>query len=955
MDDDQEWRLNIRADYHYKLQKLHCALKLWQQRHNARRHERERTRLAKIHYKQRTLSSVFDHWQRYVCGRRRKNRLAAKAAKFYNFWLQRCTLRLWQSAYVQLLDTQALLADFRQVSSRRRLSQTLLHWQIRYQKQCTSRLLIQQFAARRHLYLARRMLRRWRQHKLHMDKQRVMNKAADVLRTRFLYQSPWQKWRAHLSLLQERKHRATKATIIGIAACQRRVYQHWRAYCHARRRKAHLTRIGDMLYAGKALRLWRQRLKYRRFRQQQYMQACKHADCRSMAMAWKYWAAGFDHVKELQLDEPYRAVLHACQARLVAQAWQKWQRYTNDQLLLAGKLNVARNRWRRKILPRVFEAWRLGVSNQQREKTAYQQANSFAWQRQVRLLWHHWQQQLLRRRIHAAQVELAETYHERHRLAHTWRLWLRARRLLRQWHRKNAMADQLHIEQLARRCLHAWYGQVQRAKAIDDMHMYATAYRHQRMLAAVVVHWRRVTSARRASLAKAQQAQHHHESGLLRGVWALWKRARARRQHVRITLVTLNQLRQRRLARSVVSRWKQHVLQQQALRHKQHQAQQFYQRALINTAYQAWKAFVVEQQDTRAYDADLLALWDVQKRRRLLSRSVQRWQAKLEERSLAVADAVMAQQHLESTLVYQAWMKWTALLACKQKQRGDDRRARSFAQRQLLQHAWRLWHASRPLKALHGERTRDSLSLWAYGLQRRRLRQWRAAYRHRQCIAQRKSAALDRRRRRITMATMAQLLKYEHYTASQAHPLTEAFAKLRAEWQARQPECLTNLNRPPRPLRTMYQPKASARLPTQQPQPSPSSASAAKRDKPRVPLFVQLNQLQQRKQQLTQASAQQPPVRTWQPQLALQESLPLPQPDRPNTEFRAPCLDTAAALQPSASTQVMDNATTSTPSLQLAHILRQLQSALGQDDVRVTDLQRLKGLLHRLEQATTTS
>ncbi|XP_021112889.1 protein SFI1 homolog isoform X3 [Heterocephalus glaber] len=743
----REWKLCVRADYHYRYYLYNLVFQSWKACMRWQQEMRSKYMKAKDHDAKQKMRQAWKAWLIYVAVRRTKLQMHTTALEFS----QQSILWMWWSKWRQQLGQAHMNHAFCGTALKHRaFSLKLQAW-----SQWKEQLLLSQrerwkvvLAVQHHQWWQKRKsLRAWLEY-LNMHRvKKQQNEMAEQLHRVTVLQIHFCDWRwaweqrqslyAHQALVEEL---ARKMAL-------RRAFLHWRRYVSLCTEEIAQREVGERHQQHSLLNFCFRALKDNvtqvHLKQIRKNLAHRQHDMMLLHRFWNIWQSRIEQRAEKEQLPSLNIAWAHYRITVLCKCIKLWLHYTQKrrykQLLQAR----ADGHFQQRTLPAALHTWSRLWRWHQQESVLSARAACFhreVIEKQVFAVW--WQKMFQHRENHLAE-RIAILQAERHLLRRFWLTWhqrVAARQQEREW---EAVACAQHRERRLRNAFCIWKESAQQLRTERISRVQAAQFHSGQLLRWAWSRWRERLALQAAEQQKLMQADLHSQRAMLRRALQKWLAYQGWVWSILQEVTVRESQHNRQLIRWALHRWRKNTMAHADEARRSSQARAHYRRTVCSKVLVQWREVASVQIYYRQWEA--CALREAQKvlERGCLCIWFRCWQDRSQRAAQQKAQLEGAARHHHQHLLREAVAQWKAYhLECVRKKILQRQGSQLLAQR-LSQACFHQWRRQLVVKRQEQQSTARALWFWAFSLQAKAWAAWLGF-------------ALDRRRKKVRLEQAVQ-------------------------------------------------------------------------------------------------------------------------------------------------------------------------------------------------------
>nr|CAB3266008.1 protein SFI1 homolog [Phallusia mammillata] len=759
-----EWRLNAKADIHFRFK---CCNKVWQDWMNfckAQQIKKEKMIVADHYYASTTGTKHFTKWKMYIQLRRMKKAMYNQA---YGIAATSRTKHVWQ-VWVEKQRQNKKDRENSQVAA--------LHWATMTQKMMwktwkdhfSAQL---EFKEKKEIaishydtFLMREALNGWRQYILERrHKSRRVRKAMKFYIVNLKYYTLLQ-WKQRFSDRLNHYKKMELCLSLSVMVTKRKFFLYWMHYVDLikmKRRKEAMANIHDRTRLLKlGIAALSTNVTHQVWKIENKSKALLFYKFKLVEISWITWKNKMERQEETDLQEltliareHYRVALQKMGFLGFISNWRK-------QKVFKQKFVKAEAQFMVKALPKYFSQWKKYVESARKVNKMKRLSTTFHSDVLLSKHFYQWWNRFDQSKETRTLERMAILHYKETTLRTCVEIWHSCTCQILSTNKKDAIARVHYRKALLCSTVRCWKSYTKSCREKEKKFQYAASYHYNSQLAGVWLSWRQYIENQRDKHVKFTLAVTFHSKTVTNKHWEAWMKYIAmvkQSKAVASTKLRLHQVSTKRIAfdawRSGVALLRKERIQKvQALCHRN----QF----LSNLVFQKWRDwstvhYYKKQQSQERVDNAVQFL-----NRCKLQRFFKDWKSATEiakHNKVLVERASQHHNRKVSAVSFQAWILFRYI---KLKKALMMRQANYLCMQNLLKKSFNQWQVALVDKHEEEVKTGDALWHWALTLQAKCFDQWREYNVERKRKRARYADAMDRRRYLKLREGCKQMLQY---------------------------------------------------------------------------------------------------------------------------------------------------------------------------------------------------
>lgn len=504
------------------------------------------------------------------------------------------------------------------------------------------------------------MLRAWQRFAAHEKAERKAVRHADGFHRATVLLSSLRTWER---AIQNKRACAAAATAVEQAGARRaktRAWGVWRTALAARREErealSKAAAARDSVLAQTAFAAWRRYVLFRR----QKAALCAKADA-------------------------------ARNSRLLKQAVRTWHRKLLRNRRIAEVAPVVEDRWKRALMQRQVDRWRLFAAGRILKRLVWRQAEEVRERTLKQQGWNQLKCAFAEKRAYDQACAIADAHNERRllRMCFGARGWVgycdaaEEARLAPKTTLARAHANTVRIRNAVARW-RAWTDAAVKHRRLCNR---ADRHRKDALRRNAIKRWGSFVALQLRKRWLAQQASEFSRRALLNVCFQRWRQSYARKVHYSAVDQTADDYYNARMVAVAFAKWRWSMVASQQSTLRMAEAAQHRRRNLATRALQAWRAWVRNQKEKNR----LVATANEHAATSAARRAWRQWKRRVDAARQAVADEAVASAHCTAALVKSAWRRWRNAAVAGQNRRTAAALALAASEAAVARRAFAAW------------------------------------------------------------------------------------------------------------------------------------------------------------------------------------------------------------------------------------------------------------------------
>ncbi|CAH1783764.1 unnamed protein product [Owenia fusiformis] len=758
----REWRLNFRAECHYRYTMWNKVWRLWREYTLKQRAKTAKFKLA-IHYADvSSLKHCFDRWRDYIEIKREKTSRKITAEHFAYQLAIRHVWTVWRGKLLDLRVEREQEVVAHHIWQLRLLTRFWSVWRDHYLASVEAKDLETLAISHNRTMILSLVWKAWMQYIINRREKSAIKEFAtrhhnDVLSQRYFL--IWQnRWHQH----QKRARHAERLDQLAKRVRLRRIFTHWQHYIDLVYEKRSQTQRAEMHYMRHLLRVGFKGLQLyvvqRRIKVVRQHMASQLRCKMLLHRTWNSWLNRCESSEELKMLSLSRKAWKHHQKKVLQRAVDQWKTYVRWRFHRQKQYVIADAHYTTRYIPRLLHHWQLFVEIRQDKRHMEKEALCFLRVNTCAKFFYTWRSAYSQSLDNRMMENMAILHNEatlRKQYLITWRMKTHLR-LEEKDHQVLAVSHYGTV--ICRKVFSAWVNIIREANKQHAAEARAERHNIHTRKTLVLNAWKRYTQYRREKNRKTQRARHHFKEVVCKKVIIVWRqeteqhRARVNEAEKRYKIKCLKHL------RWAFIEWHSNTVEGKQLKAKTSVADSWFRHNTLNKVLQHWRDHAVVARYKRQHTNTQVQEARLQLNKVVLLHSLVRWRAAKDSAVLSRLKQEQAAIHCNHNVlskIMRAWRQYVSLSHKKQLLEQQCIWLRNTRLTVTMFMKWRsVYHESVQ------ERAKTGIALWQWSLvvQRKSLIAWYQYVQERKYKKRRLDTALKEHRARLVKRGVTQWL-----------------------------------------------------------------------------------------------------------------------------------------------------------------------------------------------------
>ncbi|XP_072271632.1 protein SFI1 homolog [Pyxicephalus adspersus] len=786
----KEWRLEIRADCHYRYICYKMCFYAWRKFVQTQRKTKQKYEVAEHHAQKQIMQSAWHHWITYVRICKTKHRMHSKALDFRLYGILHNTWHMWVVQFqrrqkIHEMETLSLKHWAVSLQTRAWLQWRELYLQTEEEKYKEQKGLIQ---FRR--FKLKTSLKSWLLYMFYRRQKRQQN----ALALRFFHEKLIQRYfSVWVSIFEEvKKIQAIQehCDLLARRCVIRRVFTHWKHYLQISSEELHLQKLAQDHYKLHLMDVGFHALKKNvslvHTTQLRKMLASHQYQSWLQRRFWTLWQYRLEQKEENRLVSLTMAAYSHCRLLLLQKYFSAWVQYIQLCKFKKVLIITAECHYAKCQLPRFFHTWRKCTYLHQRNREMEDQAIEFHRSCVQKRVLSTWYEKLNHQREIRLAERMAVLHYNWQLLEQYWSLWKRRLAAVKAEHKLDVFASEHCWRRQLMHVLNTWKEHVQEIKAERSKEEAAVIHHRLHCMKSFWHHWRLFVSYRQNKQQRQLCAQKHYQRCLLAKVLNGWKLYQINAKGILQTVVIKEKLNNETILREALHTWRNHMMAQIEEKRQMLLAVNHYRTSTLRQVVRAWRDAACVQAHSREQTAEQVREAIACLQRGKLNRLFLYWRENSKTTGDLRVRMEMASKHHARCLLRHCLKRWKVYHAVHWRKMLLQRQQNNFFRLRLIKSCMIKWQQMLVEKRHQDKHTIQALWHWSLNLQGKVFDCWLTYVHERRRKKQRLAEAVDVYRTDLMREGVTRILrlmsgmKQFRTELSTQHQLKEVYTQNRA-------------------------------------------------------------------------------------------------------------------------------------------------------------------------------
>ncbi|XP_073485360.1 protein SFI1 homolog [Aquarana catesbeiana] len=760
----KEWRLEIRADCHYRYICYKMCFFAWRKFVQTQRETKQKYQVAKRHAQKQIMRQAWHHWIICVHICRTKRHMLSEALEFRQNGDLRNTWHMW---VVQFQRRQ-------RIHEMENLS--LKHWAVSLQMRVWLQwrelyLYTQEEKHKEHKALMhfrycqlKTSIRSWLLYVYYRRQKRQQN----ILAVHFCHENRIRQyfsvWVHVLDEVKKMQAIQEHCDFLARRCVLRRAFTHWKHYMLIASEEVHLLKLAQDHYRLHLMDIGFCALKKNvsivHTSQKRKEQASHQYQCWLLRRFWTLWQYRLEQKEEERLGSLTVAAHSHCRLLLLQKYFSAWVQYIPLCKFKKVLVTTAESHYAKCLLPRYFDAWRTCAYLQHKGREMEAQAIVFHRSCVQRRVLSTWCEKLNHQKETRLAERMAILHYNWRLLEQYWGSWKRHLIAVQAEHELDVLASEHSWRRQLMHALHTWKKYVQEIKAERSKEDAAMGHHRQHCIKTCWHHWRLFVSYRLQKQQRQLCAQDHYQHWLLKSVLNAWKLYHRNTKDIMQAVVIKEKLYKEAILREALHTWGSHTMVQTKARKQTLLAVNHYRITTLRQVMWAWRDAACVQAHNREQTAEQVREAAAFLQKGKLQHMFLYWRNHSKTTKDIRVKMEMATKHHARCLLRQCLKQWKVYHSVYWRKMVLQRQQNNFFRLRLSKSCLRKWHQMLVEKRWQDKQTIQALWHWSLNLQGKVFDCWLAYVLERRRKKQRLAEAVEVYRTDLMREGVTRILRF---------------------------------------------------------------------------------------------------------------------------------------------------------------------------------------------------
>ncbi|CAF0727562.1 unnamed protein product [Brachionus calyciflorus] len=762
--DRNEWRLNVKAECHYKYVISNKMWYCWKDFVSESKHDKNLENKALEHYNDKIKRKYYEDWKRFQIENLKKRINLSIVQKKRNFEILKQTFQNWYFRYTNAKRSEKLLeiadSHFKLVV----LSKCYSMWNYKFSHDKEDRRKIKlanQFYRQQQLrkvFTSIKMYTLYRRKKK-IQKQKLDEYAESQLVYR-IYQIWYEKYQNRVKINElEDEIVDFRQTYLKI-----RVLTFMREEYHYRLRLKHLEL--------KAKKFYEKKLKLKAFmaikenhleiknKIIEYQKAEKFDSLWSKKIAFNIWLDKLDDkndIKQLHLD--YKARKHY-ENYLLKTGLKTWKYFIKNKKKLNAKQKIADDFYNKNVVRKFFNVIVVYTEDTKRKRENHRLAEEFYKNNAYLKYFEIWYQKYEQTIELQMNLRIAILHYESTVQNKIFSIWSNKYQLKIRDEINENRAEYWYRKHLLKKFIHVWIEHTRENRQEIDNDKKALIHDHKRLCSPVFLNWKKFVEERRIFYQKCDQADQFYKIKLSKKILEIWQLQTKDFKSINEIVNTKFHNKQKEKCHEMLTLWRGQVREKKIEKQNEELAITFYLRHLMVKIIYEWQNYTSNKKLKKFYDQNKIENFhDIQFK--LIKRHIfSIWRQKSLEMMSEERKEKIAIEFYNKKIQQKFLIGWKIFhKVCIQK-RLLNNQAKLFSEMRLKSEFFFKWSLKYEQECEQREKNEKSLLLWSINIQKNCFTAWQNWIENKKKKKHRYKQALEMRQHDILQECSRKFLQY---------------------------------------------------------------------------------------------------------------------------------------------------------------------------------------------------
>ncbi|KAG8455829.1 hypothetical protein GDO86_001866 [Hymenochirus boettgeri] len=586
------WKLNIRADCHYRYILYKMCFYNWRKYILEQQRKKQKVQIAKQHAQTLLMWQACKFWKNYVKIRKTKQYMLLTALEFRehkdlsNTWCL-WILRLEQKQSYHDMGTLALKHWAMSLQNR-----AWLKWRELYLLYMTEKQKTLQAVVHHRKCKIKAALKAWQLYIYFRREKQHQKNVAVCVHQEFLTKRYFSYWYHALAKVQHIQTLEKHFDSLAERCLLRRILRRWKNYILVHSEKTRMRKVAEEYHKhhlmAVAFSTLKQNVSHVQTYREQKLQASLLCHIMLVRKYWTTWKSCLEQKEEEKLLPLTLAAHSHYKLFLVQKYFKMWLCYKEKQMLKLVLNKAARSHFAKSMLPRSFQLWRKRQVLQQQRRCMEEQATHFYRQNVLKSVFLIWQEILNQRRENCLSERMAILHFDWRILERYWFTWKNRLSLHILESKCNSKAANHHRRYQLLAAVNLWREYVHETKTQRAREEKAMYHHDVICLQKAWCHWRMFMLQRREDCQRQVHADLHYQHCLLAHTFSAWKHYHACMQDIFHQVVEKEKEKRNAILRAVLTIWRNRATAESLERRQESLAVIHYRATALKKVLHAW-------------------------------------------------------------------------------------------------------------------------------------------------------------------------------------------------------------------------------------------------------------------------------------------------------------------------------------------------------------------------------
>ncbi|KAM4049184.1 protein SFI1 homolog [Anomaloglossus baeobatrachus] len=730
----KEWRLNVRAELHYRYTLYTLCFKAWRSYVITQNQTKQKHLIATQFAQKRVMCLALHHWVIYIQMHRTKNHMLSTALEFREYRLMCNTWHVWLKRIEEghrnhQLETLALNHWALSLQMRAWLQWKEMHLLIEQDKVKTKK------AIQHHrLCNLQAAMRAWLLYLHYRQQKKQQHALALCLYREHLTLRYFTLWSHEMEKARRMQEKQDSCESLARHFILRRVFNHcplnYATDIQLTSEEANLLKVAQDHYKSHLLKsgchAFKKNICLVQSTKHRKLQAANHYYSSMLRRFWTKWQCRMEQKEENRLLSLTKAAHSHYRSVVMQKCFNFWVAYKQQSKIKKMLIAAADSHYARCLLPQSFQTWWQQTCIKQKCREMEDQAAqfySFSVQRRVLLTWS-------KKLEHQQEIRLAERMailHCNARLVEQyWWKWKSCLVALYAEREGITLASDHYCRTLLFVAFHTWRKSIENVKTERSREESALCHHQQLCKGNAWYQWRLFVAYRHRKRQMILCANVHRQQRLLSRALDAWKHYHRNTQNVLQEVACKERHHKESILRAAVHTWRNQATAQIGEKMQTDIAEHHYRNRILRQVLQSWREAAYIQACGREQTSQEVKVATECLQKGKLCRMFLYWREHSEISKREGMKMKIAAQHDKRRILMTCVKNWKVYHALCLRKKLLQRQQMICSRHRLCLYHWRRWHQMLLEKRRQDKQTIQALWHWSFNLQGKVFDYWLA-------------------------------------------------------------------------------------------------------------------------------------------------------------------------------------------------------------------------------------